>query len=201
MTHFHLLVGRFCEAAVLVCGVLLIGSALYVSAELVSRKLLNVSFVGANEISGYLLAVGSAWAFSYTLIKRSHIRIDTFYRLLPERWRAAIDVIAIAALAGIGGILAWHAGKTLWFAWINGVRSITTLAIPLWIPMLAWAVGLALFFLLSLYLTMRSFAAFLRGDVAFVQAQVGSLSGDEEAVQMVEEEAAIIADMGRKARP
>lgn len=199
MRRFDLLVERFCEGAVVACGVLLIASALYVSAELLARGFLNISLIGANEISGYLLAIGSAWAFSYTLLKRSHIRIDTFYRLLPERWRATIDLVAVAALAGIGGILAWHGVKSLWFAWSKGVRSITTLAIPLWIPMLAWALGLVLFFLVSLYLTLRSSAALVRGDIAAVQARVGSVSGDEEAVQMVEEELALMHQTTGKA--
>ena len=83
-----------CEKASLVCGAMLIASAIYVSVDLVARKLLNLSLVGANEISGYVLGISTAWAFSYALLKRSHIRIDVFYRYLPPRWQAAVDIMA-----------------------------------------------------------------------------------------------------------
>ena len=65
MERLHYVVERICETAVLACGAMLIASAVYVSADLMVRKFLNVSLVGANEISGYVLAVSTAWAFSY----------------------------------------------------------------------------------------------------------------------------------------
>jgi TRAP-type C4-dicarboxylate transport system permease small subunit len=130
-----------CEKAALVCGAMLIASAIYVSADLIARKVLNLSLVGANEISGYVLAVSTAWAFSYALLKRSHIRIDVFYQYLPRHWRAAIDVMAIAALAGFAAIFVWYANRYFLQVWERGTRSITSLALPLWIPMLAWYAG------------------------------------------------------------
>ncbi|MEL6218987.1 MAG: TRAP transporter small permease, partial [Pseudomonadota bacterium] len=45
-------------------GVLLIGSALLVTAEVFLRKFANVSIGGADEISGYAFAVATALAFS-----------------------------------------------------------------------------------------------------------------------------------------
>ncbi len=163
---------------------LLILSAMYVSAELIVRKLLNLSLVGANEISGYTLAIGTAWAFSYTLLKRSHIRIDAFYMLLPPRARAAIDVVSIASLTGFGGILVWYGTKSLFFVWSMHVVSITTLEMPLWIPMLVWNLGLVLFFVVGMYLTVTSLMAFVRGDIATIQARVGTVSGDEDATHI-----------------
>ena len=100
-----------CEKASLVCGAMLIVSAMYVSVDLVARKLLNLSLVGANEISGYVLGISTAWAFSYALLKRSHIRIDVFYRYLPSRWQAAIDIMAdIAAFFSRSLAIADRAG-------------------------------------------------------------------------------------------
>ena len=170
-----------CENAVFCVGMLMVLSAMYVSAELIARKLLNLSLVGANEISGYTLAIGTAWAFSYTLLKRSHIRIDAFYSLMPPRVRAAIDIVSIASLTGLSGILVWYGTKTLFFAWSTHVVSITTLAMPQWIPMLAWNLGLVMFFILALYLTVMTLMAFVRGDLAEIQARFGTVSGDEEA--------------------
>ncbi len=98
-----------CEKAALICGAMFIASAIYVSIDLIARKIFNTSFVGANEISGYVLAIASSWAFSYALLKRSHIRIDVVYRYFPLRAQAAIDVLSIAALAAFAAIFTWYA--------------------------------------------------------------------------------------------
>jgi TRAP-type C4-dicarboxylate transport system permease small subunit len=170
-----------CETAALVCGAMFIVSAIYVSVDLIVRKLLNLSFAGANEISGYVLAVATSWAFSYALLKRSHIRIDVFYRYLPRRWQAAIDVVAVAMLAGFAAIFAWYANRYFWQVWGRGSRSITSLAFPLWIPMLAWYAGWVVFLIVSVYLTVVSAWGYVRGELAAVQSRVGSISEEEEA--------------------
>lgn len=169
-----------CEKAALVCGAMLIASAFYVSADLIARKLLNLSFVGANEISGYVLAVASAWAFSYALLRRSHIRIDVFYQYLPLRWQAAVDVVAVATLAGFAAIFTWYANRYFLQVWGRGTRSITSLALPLWIPMLGWYAGWIVFSIVSVYLTIVSARAYARGELAAVQGRVGSISEEEE---------------------
>lgn len=170
------------EYAVIVCGILLIASAVYVSADLISRKVFNASLVGANEISGYVLAISTAWAFSYALINRSHIRIDVFYAHLPARWRAAIDVVAVASLAALAAVFVFFAQRYLLFVWNRGSRSITSLAMPLWIPMLVWVVGWVFFLLTSVYLTTVAAIAFVRGEIAEVRRRVGAISEDEEVV-------------------
>jgi TRAP-type C4-dicarboxylate transport system permease small subunit len=170
-----------CEKAALVCGAMFIVSAIYVSVDLIVRKVLNLSFVGANEISGYVLAIATSWAFSYALLKRSHIRIDIFYRYLPRRWQAAIDVVAVATVAGFAAIFAWYANRYFWQVWGRGSRSITSLAFPLWIPMLAWYAGWVVFLIVSVYLTVVSAWGYVRGELAAVQSRVGSISEEEEA--------------------
>ena len=184
-----------CERAALVCGAMLIASAIYVSADLIARKLLDFTFVGANEISGYVLAISSAWAFSYAVLKRSHIRIDVFYRYLPRRWRAAVDVVAIAALAGFAAIFVWYANRYFLQVWGRGTRSITSLALPLWVPMLAWYVGWIVFLIVSVYLTVVSAWAYYRGELAAVQARVGPISEEEEAELEIDPDAKLAAGL------
>jgi TRAP-type C4-dicarboxylate transport system permease small subunit len=185
-----------CEKAALVCGAMLIASAIYVSADLIARKVLNLSFVGANEISGYVLAVSTAWAFSYALLNRSHIRIDVFYRYLPRHWQAAIDVVAVAALASFAAIFVWYANRYFFQVWGRGTRSITSLAFPLWIPMLAWYAGWVVFLIVSAYLTAVSAWACIRGEVAAVQDRVGSISEEEEAELEIDPDARLAPGAG-----
>jgi TRAP-type C4-dicarboxylate transport system permease small subunit len=185
-----------CEKAALVCGAMLIASAIHVSIDLIGRKLFNSSFVGANEISGYVLAIVSAWAFSYTLLKRSHIRVDVFYQYLPRQVRGAIDVIAVAALAGFAALFVWYAGRYFFQVWGRGSRSITSLAIPLWIPMLGWLVGWIVFLVVSTYLTVVSTLAYFRGEIAAVQTRVGSISEEEDVELEIDPDAKLTAAGG-----
>jgi TRAP-type C4-dicarboxylate transport system permease small subunit len=180
MKRLDKIVEGVCEWAALVAGGLLILAAIYVSAELVSRRLLGVALVGSNEISGYVLAVATAWAFAYAMLKRSHIRIDVFYRLLPPRGRAAVDILAALSLTVFAAIFVWYAHRYFGQVWTRGTRSITSLAVQLWIPMLGWYLGWIVFLAVCLYLTLTSILAFVRGDLGEVQARIGSVSEDEE---------------------
>jgi TRAP-type C4-dicarboxylate transport system permease small subunit len=175
---------------------MLIASAIYVAADLIVRKLLNMSFVGANEISGYVLAIATSWAFSYALLKRSHIRIDVFYQYLPTRWQAAIDVLAVATLAGFAAIFAWYANRYFFQVWERGTRSITSLALPLWIPMLGWYAGWVVFLIVSVYLTIVSAWAYVRGELAAVQNRVGSISEEEEVELEIDPDAKLAPGPG-----
>lgn len=190
-----------CEKAALICGAMFIASAIYVSIDLIARKIFNTSFVGANEISGYVLAIASSWAFSYALLKRSHIRIDVVYRYFPLRAQAAIDVLSIAALAAFAAIFTWYAHRYFVQIWGRGTRSITSLAIPLWIPMIAWYAGWAVFVLVSLYLTVVSTLSLLRGDVAAVQERVGPISEEEDVELELDPDARLASPEAAQGRP
>jgi TRAP-type C4-dicarboxylate transport system permease small subunit len=199
MQRLDRIIEQVCQTAVIVCGILLIGSAGYVSADLINRTVFNASLVGANEISGYVLAISTAWAFSYALINRSHIRIDVFYRYLPARWRAGIDIAAVASLAGFAAVFVFFAQQYLFFVWAQGSRSITSLAMPLWIPMLAWLIGWIFFLLVSIYLTIVAVFALLRGEIGEVQRRVGAISEDEEAA--LELDPAAVAGQAEREAP
>lgn len=58
-----------------VAGVLLIGSALLVTIEVILRKVANVSIGGADEISGYAFGIATALAMAYALFELSLIHI------------------------------------------------------------------------------------------------------------------------------
>ena len=73
-------------------------SAIMVTLDVLSRKLIGFTISGSDEISGYVFAAGTAWAYSYCLLTRSNIRIDALYNLLPVPVRAVLDVLGLALL-------------------------------------------------------------------------------------------------------
>ena len=57
-------------------GLLLIALCFFVAAETVSRKVFNFSFQGADELGGYVLAIGGALSFTIALLERGNGLLD-----------------------------------------------------------------------------------------------------------------------------
>ncbi len=174
------LIERVCRAAVWVGGSMLLVCAVMVTVEVILRKVFVVSVGGANEFSGYALAISASWAFAYTLLHRGHIRIDAVHRQLPRRVRASLDVLAIACLAIFMAVLSRHAVVVLLNSIKLGATSNTPISTPLWIPQLLWLVGLVVFWLVSLYLLFCVVRAYFKGDLDRVNRLAGIGGVQEE---------------------
>ncbi len=172
------------RAGIWLSGALLVGAAGLVGVDVVLRKVFDRSVGGADEVSGYVLAIGSAWAFGYCLLERAHIRIDSLYVWLPERVRAALDVLALAVFTGFVALVAWHAWGVLDQSWAVGARSISPLATPLVIPQALWLVGLLSVLVAGVTLLLRAVPALAQGR----HLQVGRLVGYRAVSEELEEE-------------
>jgi TRAP-type mannitol/chloroaromatic compound transport system permease small subunit len=75
---------RLARAGALGGGLLILAAALLVSVDVILRKLANTTLGGADELSGYALAIGSTWSFAFVLLARGHVRIDALYQHLPR---------------------------------------------------------------------------------------------------------------------
>ena len=138
--------------AVWIAGGALILAAFMVSIDVILRKTISVSMGGADEITGYVFAVGTAWAFTFTLLDRANVRIDALYQFLPPYVRAILDIVSMIVLGGFMflvtkgaysvfyGSLGWPFGESEFWS-----VSITPLLTPLAIPQGLWLVGLILF--------------------------------------------------------
>ncbi len=58
---------------------MLLVASILICIDITLRYTMSVTLGGADELSGYALAISSAWGFSSALLSRSHIRIDTVY--------------------------------------------------------------------------------------------------------------------------
>ena len=98
--HAKLLsVSRF---AVWIGGAALMLSAIMVTLDVISRKIFGFTISGSDEISGYVFAAGTTWAYSYCLLHRSNIRIDAVYNLLPPVVRNVLDSETVGRLIEAG---------------------------------------------------------------------------------------------------
>ena len=126
--------------------------------EVVARKLFAFSLQGVDEIGGYLLAIISAFGFTFALIHRSHTRIDLFLARFPARLHPILNVASVVSLFGFAAFMAWRVLATLADTIEYQSISTTPLQLPLWIPQGIWALELLLFAIVAGVLAARATA-------------------------------------------
>jgi len=181
--------------AVWVGGAALLLAAIMVTVDVLCRKFLGVTMSGSDEISGYVFAGGTTWAYSYCAIHRSNIRIDALYNLLPKQVRAVLDVIGLVLLFVYMWLLTVAGWQVFITSWQKSSVAISTLATPLWIPQIFWITGLTMFMVTLGFLIIYSGLALVTGQIDTVQKVAGTLSVQEE----IEEETQGIEELRRGA--
>ena len=169
--------------AVWVAGMALLLCAVMVTVDVLFRKFFSMTMSGSDEISGYVFAASTTWAYSYCLLNRSNVRIDVLYNFLPIKIRAVLDVIGIALLLYYMAFLTRKAFDVFWTSWTGNSVSTTTLLTPLWIPQLAWFLGLFLFVITLSFMLLYTLIALIRGEPERVQRVAGAMSTQEEISQ------------------
>ncbi len=172
---------RLSRIAVRVAGAVMLLAAALVGFDVLVRKLFSITLGGADELTGYAFAVGTAWALSFTLLQRGHVRVDALYSRLPLRVAAVLDLLSLLSLTVFVGYLTVRAHAVLGDTLLFATRATTPLATPLWIPQSLWLAGLALFIFTVVPLTLRVAIALAAGDLARVRALAGARSLEEEA--------------------
>jgi TRAP-type mannitol/chloroaromatic compound transport system permease small subunit len=167
-------------------GALIVAAALLVGVEVVIRKAFTMTIGGADELSGYALAIATTWGLAFTLLERAHVRIDSLYIHLPVRLAAILDLIGLALFIGFFSLVTWHG----WGVFATSVRldahSMSPLGTPLVIPQALWIAGLILFLLIAALLLVRALVAFVQGDLGTMRRLVGSRTLTEEMAAELE---------------
>ncbi len=179
----HRALHRISLWAVWLGGLALLLSAFMVTIDVFCRKFFNVTMSGSDEISGYVFAASTTWAYSYCLLNRSNVRIDVLYNFLPVAARSVLDVVGVSLLLYYMSFLMRKAFNVFWTSWAGNSTSTTTLQVPLWIPQLMWFLGLALFVITLSFVLLYTLVALIRRDTALVQRVAGAMSAQEEIVQ------------------
>jgi TRAP-type C4-dicarboxylate transport system permease small subunit len=161
-------------------GTLVIAAAALIGVDVAMRKFLNLSIGGADELSGYALAIGTTWSLGFTLLHRAHIRIDSLYVKFPEPLRALLDVAGLAGFIAIFGLIAWYGWGMAADSASMDARSLSRLSTPLAIPQFLWFAGLVMFLCIAATLLANAVWSLARGDFAGVQRIAGSRSIKEE---------------------
>jgi TRAP-type C4-dicarboxylate transport system permease small subunit len=170
----------------IVGGAMLLIASILICIDITLRYTLSITLGGADELSGYALAISSAWGFSAALLHRAHIRIDTVYvRLKSVTARALLDLASLAILLFFFGMVTFYAWGVVKQSWVSESRSLSAIEAPLIVPQGLWFAGLVFFVLLCVLLLARGLLAFAQGRYGDLFALIGSKSAVEEAEEEI----------------
>lgn len=179
----------------LVSGIAVAALALLIVYDIVARGLFRHSVQGADELGGYTLALVGSLGLSHTLLRRGHPRIDVAFGLFPARMRAALHVLALAAMAGFALFMTVHALAELGQAVRFNAVTNTPLQTPLWAPQGLWAFGTGFFALTAAVMTAHA-ALLLFSDPARATALYGPATVEEEVAEYTHDASAGAAREG-----
>jgi len=167
--------------AVLVGGALTLASVFLIGFDVLARKFLGFTTGGADELSGYVFAISTSWAFAFVVLQRGNVRIDVLYQHLPVRLAALLDWLSLVALGVFMVFLTYHAAAVAQTSWERSAAANTPLATPLWAPQGLWALGLLWMCVVLALMLIPASVALATGDLERVRELCGVRSAQEEA--------------------
>lgn len=165
-------------------GAMLFFAAFMVTGDVLVRATVGRSMGGSDEISGYLFAISTSWAFAHALLHRVNVRVDALYLLMGRSVQAILDVLGVVTLAVLVFVVTWRAVWVFEYSASFWSKSITPMQTPLAIPQFFWLLGLLLFSAVLIVVLLRCLIAVARWDRATIERLVGARTLREE----VEEE-------------
>lgn len=175
------LLGRLNRGVAIVLGMALLVTVALILTEVMLRGIAGGLLGGTDEVSGYVMAAVAAWGFAFALTERAHVRIDLLHRRLPGPGRIALDLVSLASLAVVAGLVSYHGWRVLGVTVERGSRANTALETPLWIPQAVWVLGWTWFAACALSLLVCAAILVTRGDGVRAETAIGLVDDAEAA--------------------
>jgi TRAP-type C4-dicarboxylate transport system permease small subunit len=185
MQRLQTIAERISRVGAIVGGAMLLIASIVICIDITTRYLFSWTVGGADELSGYALAISSAWGLSAAVLTRSHIRIDTVYVRVRSRLRAVLDLASLATFVFFFALITYYAWGVLKQSWTSDSHSLSEIQMPLIFPQGLWVLGLAFFVFVSALLFARGLRFLLKNDLDSMFALIGSKSAVAEAEEEV----------------
>lgn len=167
-----------CRWAIWVGGAISLASAFLVTIDVLIRAMFRTSFLESFELGSYAFAISIALGLPYSFMAGAHIRINLAEKVRSRTFHAVADLVAIVSMAAFAGMIAYFGFLTFLDSAHFGVRSNSTMALPLAIPQAIWVAGLIAFAVVTFY-------ALGRGCAWLTKSHEGTLL---EAARLPDEE-------------
>lgn len=156
----------------IVVGCLFLFGAGIVLIDIVLRRF-GSSLGGTDEISGYLMAIGTAWGMGYAMLELTHVRIDFLRALAKVKVRAIFDLFAMLAMSVTVSVIAIQCWPVVATTLKNGSRANTPLETPLMLVQLPWFIGWAWFAVMSWFVFVAALVLIWRGRFDASERAIG----------------------------
>jgi TRAP-type C4-dicarboxylate transport system permease small subunit len=126
-------------------AVALAGTCVVMLLQVAGREL-GILFRGADDIAAWLCAAAAFLALGHTFRKGELVRMTLLLDRLPPpaRWKAEVASLSVAAL--VGGYMVYAVTRFVYESWKFNEVAQGMIKVPIWIPQIGFAVGVAIFF-------------------------------------------------------
>lgn len=121
---------------------------------------------GADDITAWLTAASAFLALGHTFRHGELVRVGLLLEMLSMRPRRAAELCALSVTAVFVGYMLWAVSKFVYESWKFNEVAQGLIKIPIWIPQLAFVLGVLIFFIA----VVDDFFAVLRGRKPAYQA-------------------------------
>lgn len=156
----------------IIVGLIFLACAGLVLVDIALRRL-GTSLGGTDEISGYVMAIGTAWGMAFALLELSHVRIDFLRANITAKWRAFLDLVSMFALSATVSIIAVQCWPVVATTLKNGSRANTPLETPLIWVQVPWFAGWAWFAIMAWLTLMAGAVLVLSGRLEKSETYIG----------------------------
>ena len=134
------------------CGAMFLLLALFITYQVIARKVGWVMAPGMDLMSGYTLAFATTWAFSYALRSGSHVRIDVLLPFMSPKVRWLADWAALGSIVFFISITSWKTWVMVLKSYDIGAVTNTYPLVPLYIPQTVVAIGFSMLALTAIHM-------------------------------------------------
>jgi len=138
------LLDRLYEACGWVAAAAMVAMLLVILAQILARWA-GLTFPGATDYAGYLMAASFFFGLSYAFAHGAHIRVGLLLSRLTGTSRRIAELWCLGVSAGLAWYFAYYACRAVYVSRLIGDVSQGQDATPLWIPQLSMAAGTVVF--------------------------------------------------------
>lgn len=167
-------------------GWLFILCSFFITFDVIGRRYFQFSSKATDEMTGYVLAVGTSLSFLIALYTKAHVRIDAVLAKLSLRIQAYMNMLALLFLNFFLVVAVWRVWTVAFFSFEQNAQATTVHRTPLGWPQGIWALGFSTFGLLALLMLVEAILQLVRGRYLQVASKFGvsGIAGEvEEAME------------------
>ncbi len=158
------------------CGVLLLLLSLFITYEVIARKLGIIKAPAIDQFSGFVMVFAITWGFSYALRTGAHVRIDILLPFMPPPVRFVADWLALASISFFASITSWKAWILVLGSYEFNSHTLVYPRVQLFIPQSVLAIGVSLLAFTTVHMLISMLAE------RFLPVLHRMMGGSEEAL-------------------